>query len=58
MNQLHERIDKETETNVREAVQMKQAFGDDAARTFLRLRGIDPDLAERVLTAPPSQLRA
>ena len=57
MNQLHERSDKETESKVREAIQMKQAFGDDAARTFLRLRGIDPDLAERVLTAPPSQLR-
>jgi hypothetical protein len=37
---------------------MKNAFGDNAARTFLKLRGVNPDLAERVLTAPPSQLRS
>jgi hypothetical protein len=57
MNEQYERKDLETETKVREALHMKRAFGDDAARTFLKLRGVDPDLTERVLTAAPSQLR-
>jgi hypothetical protein len=55
--QQHERKDKDTEAKVREAISLKHAFGDGAARTFLKLRGVDPDLAERVLTAKPSKLR-
>jgi hypothetical protein len=58
MNAQYERNDVETETKIREALNMKHAFGDDAARTFLRLRGVDPDLTERVLTAPLSELRS
>lgn len=57
MSEQHERTDRETEASVREALNMKYAFGDDAARTFLKLRGVDPELSERVLTAPRSQLR-
>jgi hypothetical protein len=57
MNEQHERKDKDTEAQVREAISMKHAFGDDAARRFLKLRGVDPDLTERVLKAPPSKLR-
>jgi hypothetical protein len=57
MNEQIERKDKETEAKVREAIAMKHAFGDDAARTFLKLRGVDPDLTERVLTADPAKLR-
>jgi hypothetical protein len=58
MNEQHARTDRDTEAKVREALSMKNAFGDDAARTFLKLRGVDPDLTERVLAAPPSQLRS
>jgi hypothetical protein len=57
MSEQHERKDKETEAKVREALTMKNAFGDDAARRFLKLRGVDPDLAERILTAKPNKLR-
>ena len=53
----HERKDVETEATIREALNMKHAFGDDAARKFLNLRGVDPDLADRVLTSRPEQLR-
>lgn len=58
MNAQYERNDMETEAKVREALNMKHAFGDDAARKFLALRGVDPDLTERVLTAPPTHLRS
>jgi hypothetical protein len=57
MTAQHERKDVETEAKIREALNMKHAFGDDAARKFLNLRGIDPDLTDRVLTARPEQLR-
>lgn len=57
MSEQIERKDTETEAKLREALTMKRAFGDDAARTFLKLRGIDPDLSERILTAPREQLR-
>lgn len=57
MSEQYQRTDRETEAKVREALNMKYAFGDDAARTFLKLRGVDPDLTERVLTAPRTQLR-
>lgn len=53
----HERKDVETEAKIREALNMKHAFGDDAARRFLNLRGIDPDLADRILNARPEELR-
>ncbi|MFC0134737.1 hypothetical protein [Massilia eurypsychrophila] len=57
MEELHERKDQDTEEKVREAIAMKTAFGTDVARTFLKMRGIDSDLTERVLKAPPEQLR-
>jgi hypothetical protein len=57
MNEQQKRKDKETEAKVREAISLKYAFGDDAARKFLKLRGVDPDLAERVLAADPAELR-
>lgn len=57
MTAQHARTDFDTEAKIREALNMKYAFGDDAARTFLKLRGIDPDLTERVLAARPEELR-
>lgn len=51
------RTDLETAAKVDEAFAMQRAFGDDVARKFLLLRGIDPELAERVITAPPEQRR-
>ena len=57
MAEHHERKDHETEQQIREALAMKSALGSDVARTFMRMRGIKPELAERVLTAPPGQLR-
>lgn len=58
MNEQHApRTDMETAKQVDEGIAMKRAFGDDVARKFLLLRGIDPDLTERVLTAPREQLR-
>lgn len=58
MAEQHERKDHETEQQIREALAMKSAFGSDVARTFMRMRGIKPELTERVLTAPPEHLRA
>jgi hypothetical protein len=58
MGEQYERKDHDTEEQVREALAMKGAFGVDVARTFLKLRGIEPELTERVLTAPPEQLRS
>ena len=58
MSERIERKDAVTEAQIREALTMKRAFGDDAARTFLKLRGIAPDLSERVLTARREQLRS
>ncbi|WP_426110964.1 hypothetical protein [Massilia sp. PWRC2] len=51
------RTDFDTARKIDEALAMKQAFGLDAARKFLQLRGIDAALTERVLTAPREQLR-
>jgi hypothetical protein len=58
MAEQHERKDHETEEKVREALEMKSAFGSDVARTFLKMRGINAELTERVLKAPPEQLRS
>jgi len=57
MNDHAPRTDVETAKKVDEALAMKLAFGDDVARKFLLLRGIDPELTERVLTAPREQRR-
>jgi hypothetical protein len=57
MEALYERKDHDTEEKVREAIAMKTAFGTDVAREFLKLRGINSELTERVLKAPPEQLR-
>jgi hypothetical protein len=57
MNDHAPRTDVTTARQVDEAIAMKLAFGDDVARKFLLLRGIDPDLTERVLTAPREQRR-
>ena len=57
MNDYKPRTDVETAKHVDEAIAMKLAFGDDVARKFLLLRGIDPELTERVITAPREQRR-
>lgn len=57
MNDHAPRTDLETAKKVDEAIAMKLAFGDDVARKFLLLRGIDPELAERIITAPREQRR-
>jgi hypothetical protein len=57
MSEQHSRTDTKTEAEVREALAIKRAFGDDTAQTFLKRRGIGPDLAERVISAPPGELR-
>lgn len=57
MIEQHERTDRKTEAEVREALAMKRAFGMDAARTFLKLRDADPELVERVISSPRDQLR-
>jgi hypothetical protein len=57
MSDFQPRTDLETAKKVDEAIAMKLAFGDDVARKFLLLRGIDPELAERVITAPREQRR-
>lgn len=57
MNDYKPRTDVETARQVDEAIAMKLAFGDDVARKFLLLRGIDPELTERVIAAPREQRR-
>ena len=39
------RQDKETATQITEAAALQRAFGSDAAQRFLKLRGIDDQLA-------------
>ncbi len=43
------REDKRTEAEVREAEKMQRAFGDDAARSFLKKREVPEEVASRVL---------
>ena len=40
------RIDQETATQIREAAALQRAFGSDAAQRFLKLRGINDELAQ------------
>jgi len=47
-----QRADSATAQQVREAQAMQRAFGDDAAKTFLELRKVDPAIARRVLEQP------
>jgi hypothetical protein len=57
IEQQHPRTDHKTEAEVREAMAMRRAFGLDAAREFLKLRGVDQELANRVIEAKPDRLR-
>lgn len=43
------RQDHETAAQVEEAAALKRAFGSDAALRFLKLRGIDDELAQDAL---------
>lgn len=43
------RQDHDTAAHVAEATDLKRAFGNDAAQRFLRLRGINDDLAAEAL---------
>ena len=43
------RQDHDTAAQVTEAAALKRAFGNDAAQRFLRLRGINDDLAAEAL---------
>lgn len=43
------RQDHETATQVHEAIALQRAFGSDAAQRFLKLRGIDGELAQNAL---------
>lgn len=43
------RRDHDTAAHVAEAASLKRAFGNDAAQRFLRLRGINDDLAAEAL---------
>ncbi len=52
MSDLKPRTDSQTEQQIREALAMKRAFGDQAAEKFLKLRDVDQALARRVLTEP------
>ncbi len=40
------RQDHETATQVHEAIALQRAFGSDAAQRFLKLRGIDGEIAQ------------
>lgn len=48
----HERADVETAAKIREAQAMQRAFGEHAAKTFLELRNVDPEVTRRVLEHP------
>jgi hypothetical protein len=49
MGEQRIREDKQTAAQVREAEKMQRAFGDDAAKSFLKLREVPEDVARRVL---------
>jgi hypothetical protein len=57
MSDQTKRQDQKTAEQVREALAMQRAFGDHAARAFLSLRGVHPELVHRVLTAPREKRR-
>lgn len=48
----HERADEQTAAQVREAQAMQRAFGDEAARAFLTMRQVAPEVTRRVLEHP------
>lgn len=43
------REDKQTAATVREGEKMQRAFGQDAAKAFLRMRQVPEEVARRVL---------
>ena len=43
------RQDHETANQVHEAIALQRAFGSDAAQRFLKLRGIDGEIAQNAL---------
>ena len=43
------RQDHETASHLQEAIALQRAFGSDAAQRFLKLRGIDGDIAQDAL---------
>lgn len=47
--QEERRRDQETATQIAEAAALQRAFGSDAAQRFLKLRGIDDELAQDLL---------
>jgi len=48
----HQRADRATEQQIREAQMMQRAFGEEAAWAFLEIRKVDPVVARRVLEHP------
>lgn len=47
--QEERRRDQETAAQIAEAAALQRAFGSDAAQRFLKLRGIDDELAQDLL---------
>lgn len=57
MRKVKPREDKQTAAEVREAQTLQRAFGDDAAKSYARLKQIKPDVAQRVLDHGPRRAR-
>jgi hypothetical protein len=57
MDSPERRHDSDTAGQIEEALRMQDAFGNDVAQRYLKLRGISDELAQRVLAASDQRLR-
>ena len=55
MDETDRRHDTETASKIDEALRMQEAFGNDVAQKYLKLRGIGEEIAQRVLAASAAQ---
>ena len=55
MDETDRRHDHDTANKIDEALRVQQAFGDDVAQKYLKLRGIGEEIAQRVLAASAAQ---
>jgi hypothetical protein len=55
MDETDRRHDHDTASKIDEALRVQQAFGNDVAQKYLKLRGIGEEIAQRVLAASAAQ---
>ncbi len=57
MDAIKQREDKRTAAEVREAETLQRAFGDDAAKSYVKFKQLPEEVAQRVLEHGPRRSR-